>query len=170
MHSLSVLSVVRFFVSAIAVLSLSFSVQAQGPLESVLEVFLVEKVSTSGGVEERLVPVGQAEPGSTLEYVLTYKNTGERSLKDFVIKNPIPANTSYIGRSELSPSGAQFNVSIDFGGSYEAVPVTRIVKDQNGEDKEIVISPDQYNSLRWVMTESLGEGDEMTMRYRVLID
>lgn len=170
MHSSNVLSIARYIVLCVAVLSFSFSAQAQGPLESVLEVFLVEQVSTGNGVEEKLVPVDQAEPGSTLEYVLTYKNISDQNLKGFVIKNPIPANTSYIGSSALSPKGAVFNVSIDYGSTYETAPVIRIVKDENGKDKEIVIPPDQYNSLRWVMQDSLGEGDVMSMRYRVIID
>jgi len=169
MHFVKMLSLSRFFVSFAFLFFVSWSVQAQGPLESTLEVFLVEQVATEQGVEERLVPTDQAEPGSTLEYVATYKNTGSQSLTDFVLKNPISINTHYIGGSELSPSGAEFNVSIDHGASYESVPVVRIVKDENGDEKELVVSPDQYTSLRWVVGERLPAGDMMTIRYRVVI-
>lgn len=143
---------------------------AQGPLESLLQVYLVEQVATEDGVQETLVEVDEAEPGSILEYVLTYTNTSEEGLKGFVIKNPIPANTSYLADSATLPPGGNFQVSIDHGSSFESEPVVRIVKDENGEDKEIVISPDQYNALQWVIEQPLEAGTEMSMSYRVTID
>lgn len=146
------------------------SAQAQGPLESLLEVFLVEQVATSDGIEETRVPVDEAEPDAILEYVLTYTNTSDQGLKGFVIKNPIPANTSYLADSASSPEGSDFKVSIDHGATFESEPVVRIVVDENGDDKEILIPADQYNALKWVVQSSLDAGTQMSMKYRVTID
>lgn len=152
------------------VLFLSPTALAQEPLESLLEVFLVEQVQTEDGVEESLIPASEAAPGSVLEYVLTYTNTGDQLLNGFVIKNPVPANTSYIGGSATVPDSAEFTVSIDHGATFETEPVVRVVTDENGNDREIVISPDQYNALQWVVQQPLSAEQAMSMRYRVTID
>lgn len=170
MNFLNIKKVIRFAMLFAMLTSFTTLAQAQGPLESLLKVFEVRQVSTADGIEEALVEVDQAEPGSILEYVLTYTNTGDQALSGFVVKNPVPANTSYLTGSDTSSAGSSFTVSIDFGATYESEPVTRIVKDANGDDKEIVIPPNQYNSIRWVVDESLEAGSAMTMKYRVSID
>lgn len=144
--------------------------QAQGPLESLLEVFHVNQVATDEGIQETLVNADQAEPGSVLEYVLTYTNTGDGALSGFLVKNPIPANTRYLADSANASVSSEFMVSLDHGATFESEPVTRIVKDENGDDKEIVIPADQYNAIRWKVDESLEAASTMTMRYRVVID
>jgi len=165
---------IKNLINSFAVIALftfpSSAAYAQGPLESLLEVYLVKQVATDEGVQETLTEADEAEPGSTLEYVLTYTNTGDQGLSGFVVKNPVPANTSYLADSASSSVGSNFTVSIDFGATYESEPVTRTVKDENGNEKEIVIPADQYNSVRWVVEESLEAGSEMTMKYRVSID
>lgn len=170
MKSLKLKNVINTLAIFAVLATLSSHALAQGPLESLLEVYLVEKISTEEGIEETLRETDQAEPGSTLEYVLTYTNTGDQSLSGFVIKNPIPANTSYLADSASSSAGSAFTVSIDFGATYESEPVTRVVTDADGNDKEIIIPVDQYNSVRWVVEDSLEAGATMTMKYRVTID
>jgi len=149
---------IKNLINSFAVIALftfpSSAAYAQGPLESLLEVYLVKQVATDEGVQETLTEADEAEPGSTLD---TYTNTGEQGLSGFVVKNPIPANTSYLADSASSSAGSDFTVSIDFGATYEPEPVTRVVKDENGSEKEIVIPADQYNSVRWVVEESLEE-------------
>jgi hypothetical protein len=45
-----------------------------------------------------------------------------------------------------------------------------VVKDKDGNDKTIVIPPEQYTTLQWRVNAELDAGEEMSMRYRVLID
>tara|TARA_R110002073_G_scaffold98339_4_gene225261 strand:- start:114 stop:611 length:498 start_codon:yes stop_codon:yes gene_type:complete len=164
----------KSILNLLAVLVFAFSLpsiaSAQEPLESLMEVFLVEQVQTDDGIEESLVQVDEAAPESILEYVLTYTNTSDQSLNGFIIKNPVPANTSYMADTASSPEGARFLVSIDHGATFESEPVVRIVEDENGNEREVTISPDQYNALEWIVEQPLEAGQQMSMRYRVIID
>ena len=148
----------------------AFAVAQEGPLESLLSVYRVVSESVEGGqIEESLVETEEALPGETLEYVLTYSNNGDQPLQGFVIKNRIPENTMYLGESDSSDIGSDFLVSIDFGVTWEDVPVTRVVTDSTGTEQTIVIPPEQYTNISWQVTESLAPQENFELRYRVEI-
>lgn len=155
--------IICLFVSA-------FAVAQEGPLESLLSVYRVVSESVEGGqIEESLVETEEALPGETLEYVLTYSNNGDQSLQGFVIKNRIPENTMYLGESDSSDIGSDFLVSIDFGVTWEDVPVTRVVTDSTGVERTIVIPPEQYTNISWQINEDLAPQEGFELRYRVEI-
>lgn len=141
-----------------------------GPLVSVLDVYRVEVQELEGGdAEESLVPVEEAVPGDTLEYVLSYSNVGEQVLRGFVIKNKVPDNTQYVGESDSANIDAEFVVSIDYGATWETPPVTRVVTDSSGEQRTIVIPPEQYTNISWRVGGDLEPQGEFELRYRVVI-
>lgn len=143
----------------------------EGPLESLLDVYLVQTATDEDGNPfEQLLASAEAAPGEHLEYVLTYRNRGEQALQGFVIKNRIPENTQYLGDSNQASVEADFTVSIDFGVTFESVPVTRVVTDSTGAERTIVIPPSQYTNLSWRVNESLAPGEEFVLRYRVVIE
>lgn len=153
--------------------SLIFAASAlaqDGPLESLLDVYRVDFQEIADGTTvEVLVEAEQAAPGEVLEYVLTYRNTGEQALRGFVIKNAVPQNTDYLGDSDSSDIGSDFLVSIDYGVTWESVPVIRVVTNSDGEEQTITIPPEQYTNISWKINEDLSPDNEFELRYRVVI-
>lgn len=139
------------------------------PLKSVLEQFLVVSETVKGKTKESLVPVETAEPGSVIEYVLTYTNTSDQPLAGFAIKTPVPTNTSYQADSDKASVKANFRVSIDNGKTFEEEPVKRTVI-ENGVAKEIIIPAHEYDAVSWDVKKKLKAEKSMAMRYRVVID
>lgn len=156
----------------IALLFCASPVFADGPLDSQLDVYLIEQTFSDDGevIKETRTPAAEAAPGSVLEYVLTYSNESDANLTGFVIKNAVPANTSYVGESDTSDINASFVVSIDHGTTWESEPVTRIVKDAEGNEKEVTIPPNQYTNISWRVTDTLKPDSTMKMTYRAEID
>lgn len=143
----------------------------EGPLESLMDVYRVDHVMAEDGSHtESLVPATEAAPGEQLEYLLTYRNRGTEPLRGFVIRNRIPDDTSYVGNSSSSSVAGDFLVSIDFGVTWEAVPVTRVVVNSEGVEQTITIPADQYTNLSWQVDEWLAPDDSFELRYRVSID
>lgn len=141
-----------------------------GPLESLLDVYRVDFQELADGTTvEVLVAAEQAIPGEMLEYVLTYRNTGEQVLRGFVIKNAVPQNTTYVGESNSANIGSEFLVSIDYGVTWEDVPVTRVVTNSEGEEQTIEIPPTQYTNISWAVNEDLSPENAFELRYRVTI-
>ena len=156
---------VLFLAVAIVVSSPVFA----DPLKSVLEAFLVVTEKQNGKEQERLESVDAAEPGSLIEYVLTYTNTSDEPLTGFAIKTPVPNNTSYQADSANASVKSDFRVSIDDGKTFEVEPVKRTVI-ENGVAKEIVIPASEYDAVAWNVKKKLKAEKSMTMRYRVVID
>lgn len=148
----------------------SFAFAQEGPLQSLLEVYRVEvQELADGSTQEVLVAASEAAPGETLEYVLLYQNIGEQALRGFVIKNLVPENTDYLGGSSSSDIGAEFLVSIDYGVTWESVPVIRLVIDSSGVEQRITIPPEQYTNISWKVNEDLMPEADFELRYRVII-
>ena len=148
----------------------SFALAQDGPLQSLLDVYRVEVQELENGTTvENLVAAEEAAPGETLEYVLTYRNDGDQVLRGFVIKNRVPENTNYIGASNRADIDTSFLVSIDYGITWEDVPVTRVVVDSSGEEKTIVIPPSQYTNISWQVHGDLEPQGDFELRYRVVI-
>lgn len=155
------------------IISLFFSLSAmaqEGPLESLLSVYrVVVEEAGDGSTQESLVEAEEALPGESLEYVLSYRNVGDQVLRGFVIKNRIPDNTNYLGETDSANIGSEFLVSIDYGVTWEDVPVTRVVTDSTGAERTIVIPAEQYTNISWNISEDLAPESDFELRYRVTI-
>ena len=104
-----------------------------------------------------------------VEYRLTYRNTGDQPLSGLVITGPVPANTAYVGGSANTEVDASFTVSIDNGTRFLAEPVTREVKDADGQSKNVTVPPSDYTQVRWQPKGSLAPDTEQQYRYRVKV-
>jgi len=150
-------------------LLITLNAHANGPLKNTLEVFLVSEEKTNNGVQEKLLRIDEAKPGDTLEYVLTYENTGNSRLSGFSIKNPIPNNTHYVSDSANSSVNADFKVSIDKGSTFGSEPLFESVRDAQGNERQIVVPVEKYNLLKWHISKELEPNQTMEVRYRVII-
>lgn len=161
----------KFKICLFISLFFSLSVAAQdGPLESLLSVYrVVVEESDNGTSQETLVEAEEALPGELLEYVLSYRNVGDQVLRGFVIKNRIPDNTNYLAETDAADIGAEFLVSIDYGVTWEDVPVTRVITDSTGAERTIVIPAEQYTNISWKVNEDLSPESDFELRYRVTI-
>ena len=122
-----------FFVTLGVTFSAPVTFAQEGPLVSLLDVYLVQaQIDQQGEAFEEPVPAEEAAPGDELEYVLTYRNRGEESLQGFVIKNRVPEKTAYQGDSNRAEPGDRLRYEVSFTNTgvgtisdiniYDAVP------------------------------------------------
>ena len=146
-------------------LVMSVVVWADAPLSSQMESYLVTSKDGKEVVEE----AEQASPGDIVEYRLTYTNNGDQPLSGLIITGPIPANTVYLENSAATQVNADFTVSIDNGDSFQAEPITKTITGENGQSKNVEVSPSDYTQVRWQPKGSLQPDQVQEYRYRVRV-
>lgn len=146
-------------------LLMSAAVWADAPLSSQMDSYLVTSKDGKEVVEE----AEQASPGDIVEYRLTYTNNGDQPLSGLVITGPIPANTVYLENSAATQVSADFTVSIDNGDSFQAELITETVTGDNGQSKNVEVSPSDYTQVRWQPKGSLQPDQVQEYRYRVTV-
>ncbi len=104
-----------------------------------------------------------------VEYRLTYTNNGDQPLSGLIITGPIPANTVYLENSAATQVNADFTVSIDNGDSFQAEPITKTITGENGQSKNVEVSPSDYTQVRWQPKGSLQPDQVQEYRYRVTV-
>ncbi len=110
----------------------------------------------------------KAYPEDIIAYILTYENTGEKSIKNLKPVGPVPENTEYVGNSEKSSVEAEVEFSIDTGETYHKPPVMYTKIDENGKEIEAEATPDMYTHVRWTVPV-LKAGDKVIFEYRVKV-
>jgi uncharacterized repeat protein (TIGR01451 family) len=145
-----------------------FSVTAKSKpsLVSDMQAYMVK---TNAEGKEYRQPAKQTEPGSILEYNLSYTNQMEKSLTGLIVSGPIPANTSYIGRSAKAGVDADLLVSIDGGASFESEPVHRQKRMANGKMQTVVIPAEKYTNIRWKVKQPIQGYGKQLYSYRVKV-
>lgn len=146
-------------------LVMSVVVWADAPLSSQMDSYLVTSKDGKEVVEE----AEQASPGDIVEYRLTYTNNGDQPLSGLIITGPIPANTVYLENSAATQVNADFTVSIDNGDSFQAEPITKTITGDNGQSKNVEVSPSDYTQVRWQPKGSLQPDQVQQYRYRVTV-
>ena len=146
-------------------LVMSVVVWADAPLSSQMDSYLVTSKDGKEVVEE----AEQASPGDIVEYRLTYTNNGDQPLSGLIITGPIPANTVYLENSAATQVNADFTVSIDNGDSFQAEPITKTITGENGQSKNVEVSPSDYTQVRWQPKGSLQPDQVQEYRYRVTV-
>lgn len=139
---------------------------AKAPLQNTMTAYVV---SMDKAGKEILNPATEVEPGQTVEYQLTYENTGANPLQDIIVTGPVPRVTAYIGKSAFTQAKANLQVSIDGAKTFENEPVKRLVKDATGKKVEKIIPPSAYTHLRWSMKEPLKAGEVQNFAYRSIV-
>jgi uncharacterized repeat protein (TIGR01451 family) len=136
-------------------------------LRSELEAYLVE-IDANGN--EVLRPADETEPGSVVEYRLQFTNVSADPIAELAVNGPVPARTTYLGKSATTEAQANLVVSIDGGRSYESEPVVRSVHEPDGTIRQVVVPPSRYTHIRWLNEESLEANATVSYRYRVRVD
>jgi len=79
------------------------------------------------------------KPGDIIEYVVKYKNTGNRSVNDFTVEVPIPSNTTFVSSNIVSSNPESNDNSSNSGdkgenkGSKLVFKIGTVLKWQGGE-------------------------------------
>lgn len=140
--------------------------QAQSPLQNSMAAYVVTQDARGN---EILQAASEVAPGQTVQYALTYANTGRNALNDLVVTGPVPSATTYVGQSAFTQARAKLQVSIDGGKTYEAEPVVRIITDASGKQVRKVIPASEYTHVRWHMQQPLNAGETQQFAYRSIV-
>ena len=158
----------RFFAVFVLVLGLSaaMALAAGGNLAGSLEAFRV--VVTEEGVEDFL-PADNARPSDTIEYRLTYTNTGDEPVQNIFITDPIPFGTEFVHPAATELAEGDVEYSIDGGKTYHAWPILVKKTNENGEEEMVEATPDMVTHLRWALNEPIQPNQGITVTYRTVI-
>lgn len=118
---------------------------------------------------EQMAPAKAVSPGSLIEYRMRYENVSETDLGDFVINGEIPSMTEFIAESEQANGQALFEVHVEDIG-WSEIPVMRYLPDETGVLRAVIVAPEDYNGLRWRLSEPLRAGQVVEAHYRVKVD
>lgn len=120
-------------------------------------------VTTAKGT--KLVPSDAAMPGDTIEYQVTYTNTGATPAREVLATLPVPqAGLAYVPDSAM-PAAVQ--ASID-GVTYAPMPLVRTVT-RNGKPVTENVPAAEYRFLRWKLGE-IKPGASSTVSSRMRLD
>jgi len=153
-------------VAASAAITASVIAKSKPTLVSNMQAYLVK---TNAEGKEYRQPARETEPGQTIEYNLTYNNQTKKSLKDLVVSGPIPANTTYIGRSARTRTPSELMVSIDGGRTFEREPVRRKERLADGSTRTVVIPAERYTNIRWNVKQPIAGLGRQAYTYRVKV-
>ncbi len=120
-------------------------------------------VTTVKGTE--LVPTKSAQPGDTIEYQVTYRNTGKNPARDVTATLPVPVGGTTYAQDSAAPATAL--ASLD-GKQFAAMPLQRaFVRDGRRVTESVPVA--EYRFLRWTLGE-LRAGDSATVKARMRLN
>jgi len=124
-------------------------------------------VTENGETRSERIPASNAKPGDELIYTVNYRNAGDETATNVIIEDPIPANSIYVGGSNIAP-GVETSFSIDGGKSFsDPGSLTYEVRTADGVH-ESMAEPSKYTHIRWILDElSAGESGHTSFRVRV---
>lgn len=139
------------------------NVPQTGPLQGKMDIYKIVRVD---GQYKRFT-MTKAKPGDILEYVVSYKNTGNKPIKNIQIIGPIPAQSYVMPSSIKMPTAKPMMVSIDGGNTYNVPPMKRKVR-QGNKIVEVVVSDKEWTHLKCTVPE-LAADKTTEMRYWVYV-
>ncbi len=133
--------VVTLLMPIVAFADLTLSIKAEK------EIAVVK----NGKNELKRVKAKSFEPGDTVFYTISYKNTGTEVVTNAIIDDPVPKNTSYVQDSAVG-ADADITFSIDKGKSYKKpLMLSYEIKGKNGEVRQA--KPEEYTNIRWTISK-----------------
>ncbi len=158
----------RSLTAAIIVLALTASAAyGQGPkLTGDMEA---RKIVLDETNREIAVPADQVFPLDTIEYTMTYRNTGNASAEGINLVGLIPDGTAYLDRTATEIENVRPLFSIDGGKSFHEAPVTYVVVNDEGVEEIREATPDMITHVQWRMDKGLEVGHELVVSYRVQV-
>jgi uncharacterized repeat protein (TIGR01451 family) len=142
--------------------------QANDPLETVLETYIVSQVTRDDGTrEDRYSPATQARPGQVVEYRIIVTNVSDETLPPgiVVISVPILEGTQFVP-SSATPSSDELLTEFSADGGMTFAENNVFIG--LGDDRSIA-DPTAYTTVRWTVLVDMEPEDELTLVYRVII-
>ena len=120
-------------------------------------------VSTAAG--SKLVATESAEPGDTIQYLVTYSNTGKTAARDVLATLPVPTGGMVYVPETATPKAVL--ASLD-GTTFAPMPLMRTVT-RAGKQQQEAIPVSEYRFLRWKLGE-IAPGASITVSSRMRLD
>lgn len=120
-------------------------------------------VTTAAGT--KLVPAAAAMPGDTIEYQVTYSNTGTTAARDVLATLPVPKSGLVYVSDSAMPATVQASAD---GVNYAPMPLMRTVT-RNGKQVTEAIPVTEYRYLRWQLGD-IKPGKSSTVSSRMRLD
>ncbi|PPS43282.1 DUF11 domain-containing protein [Chroococcidiopsis sp. TS-821] len=108
------------------------------------------------------------QPGDTLRYTVTSENTSDRAVRNFVVTQPIPKQTTYVLKSATAPSGTKMTYSIDNGKTFVENPTIQ-VKLPDGKVETRPAPAERYTHIRWQYTTPINAKSTVNASYQVRV-
>ena len=128
-----------------------------------------ETVSIENGTEiRRLLPATETQSGEIIFFTLNYSNSGEQTIRNVVLDDPIPEGMTYLPGT-IWGEDADILFSIDQGASYKKPSLlTYEFIDAQGVTTKRMASPEEYTNIRWVISEvASGSKGQVGFKIRV---
>jgi uncharacterized repeat protein (TIGR01451 family) len=123
-------------------------------------------VVKNGKSELKRVKAKNFEPGDTIFYTISYKNTGTEVVTNAIIDDPVPKNTSYV-QDSASGANADITFSIDNGKNYKKpLMLSYELKGKSGEIRQA--KPEEYTNIRWTVSK-VQPGGSGQVEFRVKV-
>lgn len=109
------------------------------------------------------------QPGDVLRYVITGKNNSDRAVKNLVVTQPIPKQTTYVLNSvTVRNNKAKVTYSIDNGKSFVEKPTVRVKLD-TGKIETQPASAELYTHIRWKFEQPISSAIPVNATYQVRV-
>lgn len=122
-----------------------------------------QEQDAAGNLRAVLEPVETAKtpPGSSLLFVLSYKNGSKQAAENFVITNPLPSAIAYTGHDGEAPQ-----VSVDGGKSWGQLADLKITEtDGTVRDAQ----PSDVTHVRWAFASAIPAGQSGKLSFRGVV-
>lgn len=149
----------------ISMVALSLLAPAWASAEGEVTTTLTAHRVTRDHGKESFASADKANPGDVVEYRATYRNAGDRAVRQVAATLPIPAGTAYVPGTASPPPAL---ASLD-GRTFAPLPLKRRVRLDDGREVEREVPATEYRWLRWTIP-ALDPRASRTVRARVRVE
>jgi uncharacterized repeat protein (TIGR01451 family) len=148
---------------------LSSPALAEDPLLLVTSGFVVERNLVDGKMVEELSPLPEnISPMTIIQYEIIGTNRSDKALKNLDIVGTIPTGTLYENNTANCDTDSSILFSFDNRQIFAPAPLTRTVVSEDGKEKIVPVSSDEYTDIKFVVRE-LPAGEAFKITYRVML-
>lgn len=158
-HVNRIIIILTAFLLQLSCMQLAFS--TENNVTVALHTFKV--VTTAAG--SKLVATEAVEPGDTIEYLVTYSNSGKPVARAVLATLPVPKGGMIYLPDSATPTAAMASVD---GATYASMPLTRVVT-RNGKPQIETVPVSEYRFLRWKLGD-IAPGASVTVSSRMRLD
>jgi uncharacterized repeat protein (TIGR01451 family) len=158
-----------FFLAFIFFLHTGVALAAQEPrLELKTTVAKEVKVKKDGKWVVQTIPVEKTTPGDILVYTITYLNSGKSPAVEAEIVDPIPKGLAIIPES-AEGKDTEIKASLDNGRSWQKLPATVLIKNQDGTLSAKPAPADRYTHVKWTVKNPVQPGQSGRVSFKVTV-